>query len=530
MILDLARSWAGRSERLWVLVAALVWLFLTAPAPTYFIQNPETGHQIGAAWSLLHFNQWPHADYRSTYGPGRYWISALGLQFFDGSLFGELLSRSVFFVFYLVLMQRLMQAVSGDRVVAWLLFIAAAVALPPSHKYWTALCPAVTLWTLYCCSLKPSGRCFLALGAAIGFAALFRPDYGFYSLAPALVMVMTAGFPGGRSRASLAFLAGMGLLFFPWLTWLGTRKDLILLFADWMHFASGVSSGLSLPHPLLHWQAPDLSAVFLVFVTFPVIGLWRWRTQPHANPGMQRFALAVHVFALVNLIQSSHRADWPHLLQGITPGFISIAILLAASGQRVRPLPLRAGLAILLILGLLTGRVFYPVTPILAWQHWSAASLSKAEFVKHHLEASQLGPVVRLVARCAPADMPVSFFPSLPQLNYYAERPFAAELPYLAPGFVDTLAHQERTIAALERQKADLLFWNESYAYDGRVERNAVNTHAVLYHHVLEHYHRIGQLGGFSLFLHRSNRSVAAACITSVLTHGIDPRTRRPKG
>jgi hypothetical protein len=525
MVLDRARSLAGRSELLWVLAAASVWLFLTAPAPAYFIQNPETGHQIGAAWSLLHFDQWPHADYVSTYGPGRYWISALGLQLFDGSLFGELLSRSVFFVLSLVLMQRLLHTVSGDRVVAWLLFMAAAVALPPSHKYWTALCPAVTLWALYFCSFNPSRMCFPALGAAIGCAALFRPDYGLYSLAAALVMLMPAGPPGGRIRASLAVLAGIGLLLVPWLAWLGTRKDLILLFDDWMRLASGVSSGLSLPHPLLHWQAPGLSAVFLAFVIFPLIGLWRWRTQPHANPGMQRFALAVHVFALVNLIQSSHRADWPHLLQGITPGFISMAIILAASGQRVRPLPLRAGLAILLTLGLLTGRVFHPVTPVLAWQHWSAASLSKAEFAQRHLETSQLGPVARLVARCAPADMPVAFFPFLPQLNYYAERPFAAELPYLAPGFVDAPAHQVRTIAVLEKQKADLLFWNENYAYDGRVERNAVNTHAVLHRHVLEHYNRVGQLGGFSLFLHRSNRSVTAACVASVFTHGIDPQT-----
>ncbi|MGR9086818.1 MAG: hypothetical protein ACU841_07065, partial [Gammaproteobacteria bacterium] len=415
MVPDRLLSMAGRSERLWVLVAATVWLFLTAPSPAYFIQNPETGHQIGAAWSLLHFDQWPHADYVSTYGPGRYWVSALGLQFFDGSLLGELLPRSVFYVLYLVLMQRLMQAVGGDRAVAWLLLMAAAVGLPPSHKYWTALCPAMTLRALNRCAFSPSRTAFLTLGAAIGCAALFRPDYGLYSLAAAFVLLAPAGLRGGRIQALLAVLAGIGLLLLPWLAWLGTRKNILMLCEDWVQLASGVSSGLALPHPLRHWQDPALSAVFLAFVAIPLIGLWRWRTQPHTDPGRQRFALAVHGFALVNLIQSSHRADWPHLLQGITPGFVSMAILIASRGRRVRSMPLRVGVPILLTAGLLAGRVIEPVTPASAWRHWSDVSLGKTEFGQRRLSTSRLDPVVRLVSRCTPADRPVAFFPFLPQ-------------------------------------------------------------------------------------------------------------------
>ncbi|MGR9088758.1 MAG: hypothetical protein ACU841_17050, partial [Gammaproteobacteria bacterium] len=168
------------------------------------------------------------------------------------------------------------------------------------------------------------------------------------------------------------------------------------------------------------------------------------------------------------------------------------------------------------------GRVIEPVTPASAWRHWSVVSLGKTEFGQRRLSTSRLDPVVRLVSRCTPADRPVAFFPFLPQLNYYAERPFAAELPYLAPGFADAREHQRRSIAALERQKAGLLFWNENYAYDGKAERNAVNTHAVLYRHVLEHFDRVGKLGGFSVFLHRSGRSVNPACVASELAGGIE--------
>jgi hypothetical protein len=500
-------------EVLLVAAAAVVWLFLLAPPPAYFLTSAETGHQLAGAWNLLHFGQWPHVDYVTSYGPGRYCVSALGLLLTDGSLLGELLTRSLGHVAYLVLLQVLLRRIGTGTATTWLLLAAAAVALPPGHKYWTALCPLIALYCAHRCCVDDTRANAVGLGAAIGFAALFRPDYGLFALVAGLAVAASNGSPPGRrARRFGALLAGMLMILLPWLLAVGARKNLVTLFAEWLQVGSGVGHGLGMPHPLLHWNDLSLSAAFLFVVAVPLIGLvLAWR-RPHPSVTLQRFAVAVYLFALVNLVQSSHRADWPHLLQGIAPAFVALALVLRWPGPAVPRLRVHLVMPLLFLGLLLPGRVMMPWAPAESWQHWSSAALPKREFARRYLQPTPLGQLARVAQDCLAADAVTAFYPFTPQLHYYAERPFAAELPFLAPGFFDGAAQQDRSIAALESERPALLFWNEDDPYDGRDDRNSVNTHARLYGYVISHYARAGYVDDFTVFRRNDAPAFPAGC------------------
>lgn len=482
-----------------VLVAAM-WVWLLAPNPSYYVTNSETGHQLAGAWNLLHHDQRPHLEFVSSYGPGRFWVSALGLTLCDGRLLGELLTRSVGFFLALLLLQRLLARTSGHRATAWLLTVTAAVALPPHHKYWTSLCPVITMWALYLVARKPTVVRLLGLGGTVGIAALFRPDYGLFALAAAVAVLVPRMPEVGRSGALGMVAAGAAVPLTPWLIQVAEHNHLGRFFVDWLCVGGATSVGLSMPHPLLHWQDPAHSLAFLIVMVAPLIGLAVWLWQSDRGSEGRRFALAVHVYALVNLVQSSHRADWPHLMQGVTPGFVSLGLVLCGLRPGTWQRTARVAVPAALMLLLATGRVVKPSPPDRAWRNWSAAALSKAEFEASHVRGSPTGEVVEAARQLVPEGRPTFFFPFAPQLHYFADRPFAAGLPYLAPGFFDSREQQLRAVALLRRQRPEAVFWREGYAYDGRSERNAVSTHAVLHRGVEDLYARVGEVAGYTVF------------------------------
>ena len=507
---------AGRARRAgaWTEIAlasllATLWVVLSAPGPDYFVRSNETGHQLAGAWNLLHSGQWPQIDYFTSYGPGRYLVSALGLLISQNGLFGELLTRTLCCVFYLLLLHRLLRALGADTALTWLLFAAAAIALPPSHKYWTALCPLLTLWAIFRFTRAPSLSSAAVMGLALGFAGLFRADYGLFALVPALVALAAADLSGRRGRITLAMLAGAAVILAPWSIAVAARHNLFSVLVDWAETGAATGAGLALPHPLLNWYDPPLTLAFFFFVLTPLVGLWQQRSQPR---GAQRaFALAVHVSALVNLVQSSHRADWLHLLQGLSPGFVSLALVALALPRiqhRWRNLAL---LDLLLCLNL--GSVVLIATPAATLEHWRAVALSKSEFEQNYVSRQPIGQVARLARRCLPPQTPTLFYPFSPQLHYFSERPFAGGMPYLAPGFFSAPAQQAEVIEVLQHQHPPLLFWNEDYAYDDRPERNGVNTHPLLHAYVRTHYVREKRVGDFSVYVLQGSDEALWACV-----------------
>jgi len=500
----------ARAELALAIVLAAVWLFLTASGPMYFVFNNETGHQLAGGWNLLHSDQWPQLDYVTSYGPGRYFVSALGLWLAHDGLFGELLTRSLCDVLYLVLLQRLLRRVGVTPGWSWLLFAAAMVALPPSHKYWTALCPILTLWAARLCMERSTGWRWSALGLALGFAGFFRADYGLFALAPALVLWLMLPARGERAHAAGCLVSGAALLLGPWSLLVQRHGGLMRLFTDWAQTGAATGAGLSMPHPLWHWQDPSLSFAFLAWVAVPLAGLWLTRRQQGAE---RAFAWAVYISALVNLVQSSHRADWSHFLQGIAPGFVAIALFLRDMSV-FKSMPLRLAQApVLGLLGacLILGGLAKPSSPDTALANWQAAALSKEAFRHRYLDGTAVGELVSIAMACVPPGSPTAFYPFTPQLHYFAGRPFAGELPYLAPGFFATDAQQDRAVRAMEAQRPAVLFWDEGYAYDAQPDRNAVVTHSRVHRYLDEHYERREEVAGFGVFT-REGVQLASGC------------------
>ena len=130
---------------------------------------------------------------------------------------------------------------------------------------------------------------------------------------------------------------------------------------------------------------------------------------------------------------------------------------------------------------------------------------------RRYVDGTQMGQLARIAAACVPPGTPTAFYPFTPQLHYFAERPFAGELPYLAPGFFASTAQQDRAVRTMERQRPAALFWNEAYAYDGLPDRNAVATHPRVHAYVDEHYERKNDIAGFGVFV-RDGVRLAFGC------------------
>jgi hypothetical protein len=293
---------------------------------------------------------------------------------------------------------------------------------------------------------------------------------------------------------------------------LSTRTDVVALFADWLDVGATQGVGMSLPHPALYWADPSLSLAFFVMLAVPFVGFWLVWRHPHPQIARQRFTFATCVFALAGLVQSSHRADWAHLLQGMTPGLVAIVLICTWPASRAGTRWWRAGIPALLGLCLIAAHPTIPNSPASAWRHWSAASLDKAAFAQRYVDGSVLGGVVDIARHCTPVDSPTFFYPFTPQLHYFAERPFAAKLPYLAPGFFPKAAQQQRAIAQLQAERPGMLFWDERDAYDNLAERLSTVTHADVFRYVTDRYTRVGIAGTFTVFARQDAMPVSPAC------------------
>jgi hypothetical protein len=214
----------------------------------------------------------------------------------------------------------------------------------------------------------------VAAGATLGLAWLFRHDYFVYSACViGLAWWLRSRHDPAIWRLLPSAALGFAVVAGPWFAVLAMRRGL----GSYVREIAGVTGthavGLGLPHPLIHWTSPHLTALFAAAYALPLLTAWHLvSTARSARPARDLAWIALGL-SVAFLPQSMHRADAGHLAQ-VLPGCL---MGIAALARR----PVGASAAAILITALLwIGASLGIVTrPGLGWE--SAATSLRAAFV-----------------------------------------------------------------------------------------------------------------------------------------------------
>ena len=505
---------------------AAFWVFLSTPAPDYFLVDPDGGLFLYGGWHTLHSGEQPQLDYLSHYGPLSYWLRSAALAITGQEPVAEVLLCSVGYVASYAALLWLLLRVCGNRAVAIALLALALLAMPRFYKFPVILLPALSLLMALTLLDSPTRKRAAALGAVTGITLLFRYDYGAAAASIgvlALLLVRPLGSTGRFGLFSAATLA-MAAIVAPWLVALAWRPGLYQHLQDFGQSTSGVASGLGLPHPLLGSRRSHEFWMFALFYALPVLLLvvaaldWRARRGESAS----RYALVAFA-ALAYLPQSAHRADEGHLLQVLAPAFVVLACLWRDVRERRNGWSFAfAALAFVatasVVIWSAAERGSFPRHSVTAaMDTWRATALRGRVYESPPTHPWSPGYVnaIHAIDRCTASDERVAVFPYAHQIAYFAARLMPLPTFLLVPGYLDSVPGQRKVIAGLRSGHPALILWDEAFTFDEDPRRNPTHTHALVHEYVRTSYVPVGTVGFFTAYAPPDRADAMTRCISN---------------
>jgi hypothetical protein len=524
---------ASRRETLAAVLVIVCLLLFRTPSPEYVLTDPDGGVQLAAAAQILHFDEHPWIDFAVAYGPLPYYLSTAFQWVSNDRLIGELFLDVLGYLVALLMLFRASHRLANHPAVAWLAFLSILVLLPRFFKYFILLAPAAILSATFFYVENPRRARAVIVGIALGCAFLARFDLGIVGVAAVAITTVTVPAVARRTRhIHLAIMAAVcGLVIVPWLAFVVARGgSLFGLARDILATLTSVPVGLALPHPLLSWHDPLLTATYFGFFGLAgattVLVAVRWRSLP--LKWRSRMATTV-VMAAGSLLLASHRSDLSHMIQA-TPMVLvlgsGLGVLLFAPGgessNRRRALIPSAALATTTLIAVWAITQTAPSNPV------RFGSFDPRQIVRTYRLAAQPLPelvstighqipefwpleIIDQVQQYSSADDRVCIWPWYSQLLYFAGRGFAGRTPYLLPGHLDTPGAQLRIVAELRSNPPSMVLWDEDYYLDGRLERNPALTHSLVHAEVLSTMVRSGKVGRLSVYLRPGLRTIESA-------------------
>jgi hypothetical protein len=478
----------------------LAFVLLRVPSAEYFLQDPDAGAFLLGSLHIVKAAEFPIVDFFFSYGPMAFINSAAGQMLLGGKLIGQVIVCVSFylpgyFLFYIVSLR-----LSGSHLFSSINLVLALLFFPVFYKYFTVFLPSLWLLLLIYFHQNKGATAIFLLGAAAAYACLYRHDYAAFMVVSFAVYVLPERGPTAtRSIQCFFFLSAFLTVMTPWFLFLIHHDSLIAYFSGIYTATFYKSVGLSLPHPLLFWENSNESGCFLLFFTVPVVLL----ISLISSKGFRRLPdyplyIAVACYALANLIQSSHRADLGHLLQGIPATLMCTAIWWRLMVNR--SLKISVACAWVMVCGFLIAQtnLLPPFGISRIEKDLKLLSTSKEKYLEAMSRSLPQSPDLNIIlfikSNTAPRQR-VNVFPFNPQLLYFSDRLSAGRTLLLAPGYFSSPAQQQEMIVTIQGQDAPLILWDESYAFDNRPDRNPVQTHSLLHSWVQKNYEKRSTIG-----------------------------------
>lgn len=503
-----------------VFVVLLVVLLFWMPDPIRYLSDSDGGNQIAGAQQIA-AGEHPFVDWRTTYGPLRFYLSFLFRLLFDGRVGAEYVLCALGMAATYTLMASCTYRVSRRVWIALGVTAVAFVLMPRYVKFYIALAPILALHQALAYLERPTRARVAAMAAAIVFAAAYRLDVGAWALAPCAIAVLVSDARVPKRRR-LAEMGGWALAFAsPWLAFLLWNGALATYLVDSTYWGIGLARGLAKPVLLLDraqgWTAEQnlTAASFLASYAIAAAAAVYLALRFRSLPALQKKQLLVAApLAAAALLQTLHRSDFSHLLQGLTGVYVLLAFVIAdvaetfadrsSRGDVIRRAggpALLAAAAVTAALTIATGLVAGPVAPpsLERWTDWQTMySKRMPEFLAAAAARFPDAPEVQLPLRLREIVRPGERFFAMPYLTHlYAatERRFAGGQFYLAPGYFNDEQGQSSMIERLRQQGLPVIVEAPDAAYDDRAERSSRAIAPALCRFIEAHYARDSAAG-----------------------------------
>jgi hypothetical protein len=493
-----------------VVIACLFWLILRIPSPLAFMEDSDWGHQLAGANQILH-GEHPFIDFRATYGPLTFYLSALA-QILSGTRPGAevFLCVAGFLIGYIILFLMCWKA-SGRRAVAFAVITVALIALPRLYKYYIVLCPAVMLFLAWRYLDFPTRPKLWALAASVAVAGLFRPDFGAYTFITAIVAVWLSSHSQRtfKFRELLCFAGAVVTCASPWLIWASINGALLRYLKDSSLGSANLAAGSSLPFPqfTLSEGLSNGNVTFILFAFFyliPIISAW----FAHRTPDIaeRRKVYVTTVLAIGTLMQAAHRSEILHLLQAIPITFVLVAWL---AGKAMDGLRDKANNQALPVAGLAIIALCAPLLSLQVWRLGNIPSPENLKYVRQYTRSREnfviqaatdnpdhwLTKTLHDVQAHTKPEQRIMAIPLLMNVYYFAGRPFAGNQMAVIPGFFSDTQDQQIMLDCLAKQYVPLVIDIPGFVLDMREDRRARMVAPLIYKFCDEQfvlYRRIG--------------------------------------
>jgi hypothetical protein len=515
------------------------WIVLRIPDVERFTEDSGLGHQLAGAQQLL-AGEHPFIDFRSSYGPGVFYLTALGQTLSGGRIAGEwvleIFANAVVYLTLLVLIRK----VAPNRTVTVVLILLATFFMPRLWKYFIALGPALCLLASWSYFDSPRRSRLLLLAATVALSGLLRQDLGVYSFLCALTAVL---YTAKIKHQPAIRLAGELVVFVvaaasPWLLWAAVQGGLGSYLQDSINISLTKSQGLSKPFPAFHWRSDLFSATnrlpwlytffFLQPLFAALVCALSWKTL--SEQARLRWLTSL-VVAGVCMVQASHRSDFDHLQQAVPLSFVLIALLAGClvTGE-LRKL-LRGAVVAWAVLALFSFAVFLSRT---TWPSFRPAhdarkmaiyAKSKDDFLAHVTETfprKQIPAMSAAIKECTSPDERILVLPFFPEVYYLSDRLFGAEQMMTASGYYDSDDYQRQAIANLDRQDVPIFVNAPAFTYDNDPARALPRTHPLLWDYLQRSYDDVRRYRRFTVAVRRGLADKRARELRDCLGDGMD--------
>ncbi len=518
-------------------VLVLIWLLLKIPLVADFPTDSGLGAQFAGGQQIVR-GEYPHCDFRISYGPLVFYLSALAQAFSGGRIWGEwsldLLGYMIGFLGLYVLLMK-------TRAPPWLGFglaMLAAFSMSRIWKYFMVMAPVLVLLAAWNHFARPGRRSLAILAASVALAGLLRHDFGVFTFVCAAVAVGYTAHckrPGNLVRDLLELVAFVFIAASPLLLWSLSNDSLFIYLSDSVRVALSKSSGLSLPFPAFHWVSPLLSErnalpwLYTFFFLQPLAAVAVFATHRAAMTEEERMQwLTTLVLGGLSLIQATHRSDFQHLQQATPVSFVLMALLFRALwSKREAPAAARG----LVVWSIVAG---FSALLLLKYDDWPepdfGAHLDKfamyskplddfvSAFGERHPDNERVA-VADLLRRCTSNEERIVAMPWSPGIYYLAGRSLGAGLMFTAPGYFDAPDYQRWSIEQITSASPVVFVDQPAFSYEGKPERALSRTHPILWQYLYHAFEPTRELGRYRVSVLRDlppeRRERLRVCLSS---------------
>jgi len=471
----------------------LFFLFLNIPSITFFFRDPDQGAQLAKAMEILNgFHPFIHIK-GNIYGPLVYYFSALGQFLSGGKLIGEVIVILGGYLTAYLIIYYLIEKITGKILISLLLLTIALTLLPRFYKYYIVLGPAVFLLALYYFVNNDNSQkklFFLSAGTAI--TALFRIDFGVYSIVVALIAIVIYK---GSDRSNtwikciVIYFAFLIMIVLPWIVLVIILSGSLKPFLELFPIIKNMATDLSLPIPVFTQH----QVWFSKYNNFSLL-FWAFRILPYFtliilyfNKGIieqkkKNFIILTSIYTAIIFIQALHRTSFTHLRHCIPLTFILIGWLIGkliknkSEWKKFYVVPIIMYLIILLsgwTVFMINNRVLkrYKIALNKGVTNFSYISYSNAD-LRIKFKKNMYIKTAAIINKYSDKNEPVMFFPIESQLYYFSERMFKKSMGMLGPGRLNTEDQQVLFFKELINSGTNLMADRPFFAYDKIPERN----------------------------------------------------------